>query len=390
MKDSLSVLIIGGTGCISSAVVAECLKNGISTTIINRGSRPNLIPKDAIFIKADRSDKKTIKKKIQNKHFDAVVDFLCYTKEELQQSLNLYKSYASQYFFISSCAVYDFRKTHLGEEESPKVDDRWEYSVNKWAAEETLRSICKGSECSYTIIRPSITYGDTRIPYGVTPPYGKHGTIIKRILNNKPLIRWNQGQNKCNMMRVEDFARAFVKLIGNENAYNEAFNICSEKAYSYNEVLNLLRKKLNKEIRIVDLDAQEYSSEVPERKGEIIAGRGTDCISSMAKLKKLFPEFKEEYTLETGIGKTVDAYLSQNCMDGISWEFEGECDRIVALHDKRVDGRKTYELGFIDYLNNAQLKDKINYYIFRHKGRFDSTLLHIMLRIFNKINRMMR
>lgn len=381
MNDSLSVLIIGGTGCISSAVVAECLKNCISTTIINRGNRPHLIPQDATFIKADRTDEKTIREKLRGKRFDAVVDFLCYTKDELQQSFNLYKSYATQYFFISSCAVYDFRKTHLGKEESPKVDDRWEYSINKWAAEETLRSLCKGSECSYTIIRPSITYGDTRIPYGVTPPYGKHGTIIKRILNDKPLIRWNQGQNKCNMMRVEDFARAFVKLIGNDNAYNEAFNICSEKAYSFNDVLTVLEKRLNKDISLIDISSEEYADKLPERKGEIIAGRGTDSISSMEKLKKLFPEFKEEYTLETGIGKTVDAYFSQNWMDGISWEFDGDCDRIASKFNNS-------KCGFSDYLNNASLDDRLNYFIHRHKGRADARTLSFAMRLVNKIKRM--
>ena len=270
----------------------------------------------------------------------------------------------------------------MGEEEAPKVDNRWDYSVNKWAAEEELRNFCNQTGHIYTIIRPSITYGNTRIPYGITPPYGKHGTMIKRILNDKPLIRWNKGQNKYNMMRVEDFARAFVWLIGNPKAYNETFNICSEKAYSFNDVLNALEKIINKPISIVDLSAEEYASEIPKRKGEILAGRGMDRISSIKKLKKLYPDFKEQYTLETGIGKTVDAYFKQNWMDGISYEFDGECDRIA----NKFTANK---YNFINYLDNATFKDRLTYYVNVHKGRIDSELIAFSIKVINKIKRLL-
>jgi len=53
---------------------------------------------------------------------------------------------------------------------------------------------------------------DTHIPYGISPQYGYHWTLIARILSGKPIIRWNGGINRCNMMRVEDFAVGVIGL----------------------------------------------------------------------------------------------------------------------------------------------------------------------------------
>ncbi len=39
----------------------------------------------------------------------------------------------------------------------------WDYSINKWASEKKLVELATGTDVKYTIIRPCVTYGDTRI-----------------------------------------------------------------------------------------------------------------------------------------------------------------------------------------------------------------------------------
>ena len=103
----MRILIIGGTGVLSSAVAKEALKQGIDVTMINRGRRKELIPQGVELITSDKDDKQTIQKALKGKNFDAVMDYLCYTDEETTKSFNLYSQYTKQYFFISSCAVYN-------------------------------------------------------------------------------------------------------------------------------------------------------------------------------------------------------------------------------------------------------------------------------------------
>lgn len=71
----MKVLIIGGTGCISSAILSECISNKLDVTIINRGHRKSNIPDGIRLIIADKNDVNTIQKSICNDHFDAVIDF---------------------------------------------------------------------------------------------------------------------------------------------------------------------------------------------------------------------------------------------------------------------------------------------------------------------------
>lgn len=364
----MNLLIIGGTGVLSSAVTAEALRKGIEVTMINRGKRR--IPKGVELIKADKDDLQTIAKTLDGRNFDAVMDYLCFTDAQTEKSARFYMKYTKQYFYISSCAVYDTASLNgqMADEESKKVLSVWKYSVDKWASEQKIESLFKGNDVNYTIIRPCVTYGDTRIPYGISPTYGYHWTLCARILAGKPIITWNEGMNRCNMTRVEDFAVGVVGLIGNSKAYGEAFNVCGDEAPTFREVLDVLSEYLHKEVITVDVTSEFYAQELPSRAGEILGGRSIDTINSNAKLKAAVPEFKQTYTLKEGIIKTLDAYKHQAYQRGIDWRFDAETDRVIKkwckinkIHEKK------YKLQFVDYLKSAKLGEKIKYWLLFNK-----------------------
>lgn len=367
----MNILIIGGTGVLSSAVTAEALKRGIAVTMINRGRRT--IPEGVELIKADMNDHGLIREKLAGHQYDAVIDFLCYTDEATKKSVELYSNYTKQYFFISSCAVYDTATLNgqCADEESKKVLSIWDYSVNKWKSEELLMSLFKGKAANYTVIRPCVTYGDTRIPYGISPMYGYHWTLCARILAGKPIIRWNGGVNRCNIMRVEDFAVGVVGLVGNSKAYNEVFNVCGDEAPTWNDVLSVLEGLLGKKIVTVDIPSEFYAKHLPKRAGEIIGGRSIDTINSNKKIKAAVPFFEQTIFLKEGVAMTLNAYKSQSYQKGIDWSFDAETDRIIRrwCKYKRIDVNK-YNLHFMDYLDNASMTQKIKYYVVKHSDNF--------------------
>ncbi|WP_273163862.1 NAD-dependent epimerase/dehydratase family protein [Bacteroides fluxus] len=384
----MNILIIGGTGVLSSAVANEALKQGIKVTMINRGNNIHLIPDSVEFIKSDKNDFERIRHSLKNKKFDAVMDYLCYSDKEIADSFNFYSSYAEQYFFISSCAVYNTSLGNVCSEDSPKVLPIWDYSVNKWASEEYLKKLAEQSEANYTIIRPCVTYGDTRIPYGISPQYGYHWTLISRILNGKPIIRWNGGINRCNMMRVEDFAVGAVALVGNPKAYNEEFNICGDEAPSFNDVLDVLSDLIGKKVKVVDITSEFYAKELPSRAGEILGGRSIDSFNSNDKIKRLVPSFCQTIPLAKGIEMTYNAYIENNYQFGIDWKFEGDTDRIVKKWCRKKDiNIEELNLSFIDYLNNATTSDKREYYWALHRKRWDIRILLLGSKVIRKIRR---
>lgn len=382
----MHILIIGGTGVLSTAVTAEALKKGIKVTMINRGNRP--IPDGVEHIKANKDDLTTIADRLKDRKFDAVMDYLCYTDAQTEKSVNFYSVYTKQYFYISSCAVYDTRamKGEPCEEDSPKVLPIWKYSVDKWASEQKIVAMFKGSDVNYTIIRPCVTYGDTRIPYGISPTYGYHWTLCARILAGKPIITWNKGMNRCNMTRVEDFAVGVVGLIGNTKAYGEAFNVCGDETPTFREVLDVLSEYLHKDVVTVDVSSEFYAKELPNRAGEILGGRSIDTINSNAKLKDLVPDFKQTYSLKDGINKTFNAYKAQGYQHGIDWKFDADTDRTIKKWCKKnkIDYNQ-YNLGFTDYLGEATYSDKLNYWLEYNKDNLCALIGIKALYLYRKI-----
>lgn len=379
----MNILLIGGTGVLSSAVTAEAMKQGFSVTMINRGRRK--LPEGAEVIISNNKDYSGIAEKLKGRFFDAIIDFLCYNTQELKDSFTLYSNHTRQYFFISSCAVYDTTKGGIYDEDSPKVRKEWPYSVDKWNCELLLTDMAKKTNCAYTVIRPCLTYGDTRLPYGIAPEFRKHWTLVARILAGKPIIRWNHGINRWNMMRVEEFAVGLVGLIGNPKAYNEAYNICGDEMPSYDDVLEAISKRLNRSIVKIDIDSEFYASEMPAGvAGEIIGGRSADLTCSNAKIKNLVPAFNQKIMLVEGVAKTIEAYENQNYQLGIDWVFDAITDRVIEkwLLEKHIPNK--YKLVFVDYLRNATKENKKQYCDIRYSTRVWLRALKFSKRIIRK------
>jgi nucleoside-diphosphate-sugar epimerase len=385
--DKIKLLLIGGTGVLSSAVVNEALSKQIDVTIVNRGKKKNVIPDNVHLIKADYRDRELMHSKLAGLHFDTVIDFICYNKKQIAYSIDLLHDVADQYIFISTTCVYDTREPGIKDEESQKVLPDWDYSVNKWECECYLKEQAEKLGFNYSIVRPCVTYDDTRIPYGVMPYYGYHWTFCARILNGKPVLRWGGGTTRWNMMRVEDFAIGVVGIVGNKKAYGEAFNLSGDTPYSWNAVLSVLAKELGKDPVVFDITTKEYQASYPDRKGEI-AGRSLDAIVSNNKIKQYVPDYKTTYTLESGLKKTIESYRKNNYQLGIDWKFDAATDRIIKVlcMQKGVSPAK-YNLGFVDYLGTATKADRKAYWLEFHKDNPFVRAYCLALRAVDKVKR---
>ena len=358
----MKLLIIGGTGVLSTAFTKEAIKSGWDVSMVNRGNHMDRIPSHVRLIKSDRENYSYIREQLAGDHFDVVIDFLCFTQEQLKNSFSLYSKYADQYVFISSTCVVDNRQAGVLDEDSAKPFEQWSYSTDKWNSELLLHRLSTGASCQYTIVRPCITYDDTRIPYGITPKYGYHWTLIERARAGKPIITWNNGRNRWNMMRVEDFACALVGLAGNERAYGKAINICGDETPSFAEVLRTVESVAGISFLAFDIPPKEYSHMYEEKRGEIMA-RSYDSINSNLLLKQVVPGFAQRIRIEEGIDKTIKSYMANDYQKGIDWAYDAASDRIIRdwCKKKGLD-RSRFIIGFVDYFGNASFRDRLTYW----------------------------
>ncbi|MBQ6244276.1 MAG: NAD-dependent epimerase/dehydratase family protein [Bacteroidales bacterium] len=383
----MKLLIVGGTGVLSSAVVAEAIAQKIEVTIITRGIKKKEIPGGVTYIKADYRNREMMLAKLEGKRYDAVIDFICYNRKQIDYSIELLHRFADQYVFISTACVYDSRVQGVKDENADKVLPDWNYSVQKWECECFLKGQAEKLGFNYTVVRPCVTYDDTRIPYGVMPLYGYHWTFCARILSGKPVLRWDGGNARWNMMRVEDFAVGLLGVIGNPHCYGEAYNISGDNSYSWNEVLHTLGELLGKDPTVFDVSSEEFKKYYPDRKGEI-AGRSLDLIVSNNKVKGIVPSFGTTYSLKAGLQRTLEAYEGDDYQLGIDWKYDAAMDRVIkVLSKKRGLSTKQFNLGFNDYLGTATSADRRVYWLEFHR---DNPMIKASLlgaRFFGKIVR---
>lgn len=390
-----SILVVGGTGVISYAVVNEAIKQGFKVTCINRGkSKSQSLNSSVEIIKADYRNKELIASKIENRYFDAIIDVLCYNELDIEYSVALFGSHCKQYIFFSSAEAYNkpVYKDFEYDETAELTNPLWKYSIDKANCERKLIALSNNYDFYYTIIRPAITYGNTRIPYGLMPAYGYHGTIIQRILNKKPILLYDGGESYATFIRVEDFAIGLIGLIGNSKAFNQAFHISGDEKVKWKTIIDILGKILNEDPIYVSLPSKVIAKEIPSLAEQIIGGR---CISQKldnTKMKNAVPNFKTNITLLEGIRMTVDYYKSHNYLSGIDYKFDANMDRIITkISKKRAYNLLNYKLGFVDYLGTATTNDRFVYWSeFNKENEFVALLTKVFTlskKISNKITK---
>lgn len=385
----MRVLLIGGTGVLSTDVMNLSLKEGHSVYILNRGNHAKLIPQEVILLKANIKDSNEVNRVIQDFCFDIVVDFISYNIEDLKNTLSLFQKRCSQFILISSACAYRRDKLDgIIKEENPLGNQNWDYSTNKVACEEYLISKCMEVGLKYSIVRPYITYGNTRIPYGIMPAYGWHWTFIARLLNNKPILLWDKGEAICTLTHTSDFAKGVVGLFGNPKAYNEAFHIVSDERLSWKEFALLMGKLVNRQTTYIEIPSIYIAKKIPALKGMLLGDRSLDAVFDNSKIKNVVLEFICTTPLEKGILQTIEYYKNNNYVKGIDYKWDAQMDKLIFeyMNETNPDRIKSLNLKFVNYLKGS-FKDKFNYYEYRY---FPKIIIRIIELINKIINRLLR
>ena len=106
---------------------------------------------------------------------------------------------------------------------------KWAYSKDKKSAEEYLVNNKNRLDFEYTIIRPAFTYGKYRIPVAFVSRENQW-TLVKRIINDKPIVFFNERNAKHAVTHISTFSDAVVGLFDNPEGYSKAFHISDDMA----------------------------------------------------------------------------------------------------------------------------------------------------------------
>ncbi|KAF0223330.1 MAG: NAD-dependent epimerase/dehydratase [Erysipelotrichaceae bacterium] len=295
------ILIIGGTGTISTSIT-QTLANDpeVKLTLINRGHHnEKLDPRIEILI-GDMSSTHGIQELLIDRTFDSVIDFIIFTPDQAYQRIDLFKKITKQFIFISTVACLDHEHALVINEQTPRGNRFSLYGRNKAAAEEVFLSAYKKSGFPITIIRPSQTYSEHRIPLSVKG--NSCWPVINRLIQGKEVIIHGDGESVWASTHADDFAKGFIPLINHPETIGEIIQIMNPASHTFNDVYRILAKALKVNLKPVYVASTVLAQSTSfDFLTSIQGDKMFSCIYDVSKLKRLVPDFDPKISLEEGL-----------------------------------------------------------------------------------------
>ncbi len=334
----MKVLFVGGTGLISSACTRLAVERGVELFLLNRGSDPDRA-QGAMSLVADLHDessagKAATERALAGHKFDVVVDWIAFTPQDIERDLRLFSGRTDQFVFISSASAY---LKPLGDwlirEDTPLANPFWDYSRNKIACEDRLMRAYREDGFPVTIVRPSLTYGDTQVPLLVNSweqPY----TVVARMRLGKPVIVPGDGTSLWTITHNSDFAVGLVGLLGRRQAIGHAFNIMSDEVLTWDEIYRQTAAAAGTKARIVHIASDFIAGCMPDFSGTLLGDKSGSAVFDTTKIHRFVPDFRATMPFSEGIRRTVAWFDADPARQQVDAEMDARFDRLIEAYEQ--------------------------------------------------------
>jgi UDP-glucose 4-epimerase len=294
----MKFIVTGGAGFIGSHLAEELIKKGNDVTIIDDLSLgvENNIPKEATFIKGSSSKVSEISERIDGIFHLGMPSSSPMYKENpylvgktINEAITIFE-YARKnqckIVYASTSSIYNGNPIPYKEDLQVYVTDYY-------------------TECRYAIERLAKLYYDfynvksigLRLfsVYGPREEHkGKYANIISQFLwsimkNERPII-YGDGSQTRDFIYVSDVINAFILAMEKDIDF-DIFNVGTGRDYSFNEVIKIINKLLNKDIK-------------PIYKPNPIKNYVYHTLADTTKAEKIL-RFKAKVSLEEGIKNII-------------------------------------------------------------------------------------
>ena len=329
----MKLLFIGGTGIISTASTALAAKRGFDVTLLSRGQHESQLPPGVKTLVADVNDPSTLQK-IEHESFDAVVDWIAFTPADIERDLKLFRGRTKQFVFISSASAYEKPQKHyLITESTPLANPHWDYSRHKIACEERLMKAYREEGFPVTIVRPSLTFGDTQIPL-VLNSWQQSYTAVDRMIRGKKMIVPGDGSSLWVITHNSDFAKGLVGLLGNQQAIGEAFHITSDEVLNWDQLFRIVGNAAGVEPQLLHIPSDFIVACVPEKEGTLLGDKSVSVVFDNSKIKRFVPEYKATTTFAEGVRQSLAWFNADPSRKQIDQQVNATLDKLIDAYEK--------------------------------------------------------
>lgn len=302
-------------------------------TLLTRGQHAAHVPAGVKTLIADANDPALVQR-LQSESFDAAVDWIAFTPADIERDLKLFRGRTRQFVFISSASAYQKPPDHyLITESTPLVNPFWTYSQDKIACEERLMRAYRDEGFPATIVRPSLTYGETLIPL-VLNSWQKSYTAVDRMMRGKKMVVPGDGSSLWVITHNTDFAKGLLGLLGQQEAIGEAFHITSDEVLTWDQLFKTVGAAVGVEPQLIHIPSDFIAACLPDKKGTLIGDKAVSVVFDNAKIKKFVPGYSATTTFAEGVRRSLAWFDADSARKQIDIEVNDRLDKLITAYEK--------------------------------------------------------
>jgi len=301
--DIMRVLVIGGTGLISTAIVRRLLASGHDPVLFNRNQTPKRFPEKVETIVGDRQDFPAFEQKMSDCRVDAVIDMIAYDAKTAKHAVRVFRNRVQHYLFCSTVCVYGGPLSMIPAlEDEPKTPVS-EYGRGKRDAEAVFEEAFRNAGFPVTMFRPSHCYGPGQPLLDI---WGYNPCLVNRIREGRPILVPGDGYGVWQPGHIDDVAKGFAGALGRPATLGKAYNIVGPEIMDWRGFHERMAKAIGCEARIVTMTTAQMLAGAPKKVSSMLDEIFQyPAAYSNAALSRDVPEFSSFVPWEEGVRATV-------------------------------------------------------------------------------------
>ena len=170
-------------------------------------------------------------------------------------------------------------------------------------------------------------------------------TLIDNFLcAGKPVIVPGDGLTLWTLTHSDDFAVAFVGLMGNVHALGEVFHITGDESLTWNQVYSSIGAALGVEPHLVHIASETLGALCQSYVGSLLGDKSNTVLFDNAKIKRAVPEFVAAKRFDQGVREAVAYIYSHPECQRPDPAFDAWCDQVIEGYERLTAALPKFEM----------------------------------------------
>jgi len=326
------VVVVGGTGNISTPLVHALAAAGHEVTVFSRGATTRALPDGVRVLRGDRGDRAAFEATMRRERFDAAYDMISFTPEDATSALRAFDG-VEQLVHTSTVSTFGGALAELPANEDTPLRPIIDYGREKARGDEVLLEAHRRRGFPVTIFKPAHAWG---VGFPVLRQLSAEDPRwIARLRAGKPLLVADGGRQQWCLCHSEDVAQAYVGVLGQPFALGETYIVTGPEPTTWLDYHRDVADALGAPPpRFVHASSEALLRLWPEGTGLLSAHTRFETVFDVSKLMAAVPSFRPRLTL---VDRVVEAVEWMEATGRLAAD-DGREDEVIAALGLDGDG----------------------------------------------------